>query len=99
VIENDVRARAYAMPMTNPAFPPGPYCFASLLVPDYLLKIIPHVAGTARIRELVRYFCEDVVVKAHGKGRPRWICSLTHSHPSRRCRCSRSFRVSTSRTI
>jgi acetoacetate decarboxylase len=25
--EADVRARAYAMPLTNPAYPPGPYRF------------------------------------------------------------------------
>ena len=33
-------------------------------IPNYLLKIIPDVDGTARICELVRYFCEDVIV--HG---------------------------------
>lgn len=31
--------------------------------PNYLLKIIPHVDGTARICELVRYYLEDVEVK------------------------------------
>ena len=31
--------------------------------PNYLLKIIPHVDGTARICELVEYRLEDVVVK------------------------------------
>ena len=25
--ESDVRARAFAMPLTSPAFPPGPYRF------------------------------------------------------------------------
>lgn len=29
--------------------------FASMLTPNYLLKIIPHVGGSARICELVRY--------------------------------------------
>jgi acetoacetate decarboxylase len=37
---------------------------AGMLAPNYLLKIIPHVDGSARICELVRYFLEDVVVKA-----------------------------------
>ena len=35
----------------------------SLAAPSYLLKIIPHVDGTARICELVRYACADVTVK------------------------------------
>jgi len=42
--------------------------FASLTAPNYLLKIIPHVDGTARICELVRYFCEDVTVKGAWEG-------------------------------
>jgi acetoacetate decarboxylase len=41
---------------------------ASLTAPNYLLKIIPHVDGTPRICELVRYFCEDVVVKGAWQG-------------------------------
>ena len=36
---------------------------AGLLKPNYLLKIIPHVDGSARICELVEYFLEDVSVK------------------------------------
>jgi acetoacetate decarboxylase len=36
---------------------------ASLTAPNYLLKIIPHVDGSLRICELVRYFCEEVTVK------------------------------------
>ena len=39
-----------------------------MLAPNYLLKIIPHVDGTARICELVRYFCEDVTVKGAWEG-------------------------------
>jgi acetoacetate decarboxylase len=42
--------------------------FASLSAPNYLLKIIPHVDGTARICELVRYFCEDITVKGAWEG-------------------------------
>ena len=42
--------------------------FASLAVPNYLLKIVPHVDGSARICELVRYFCEDITVKGAWEG-------------------------------
>ena len=38
------------------------------LAPNFLLKIIPHVDGTARICELVRYFLEDVTVKGAWSG-------------------------------
>jgi acetoacetate decarboxylase len=41
---------------------------ASMLAPNYLLKIIPHVDGSARICELVRYFLEDVNVKGAWSG-------------------------------
>ena len=36
----------------------------SLAVPNYLLKIIPHVDGSPRILELVDYRLEDVVLKS-----------------------------------
>ena len=39
-----------------------------MLAPNYLLKIIPHVDGSARICELVRYFLEDVTVKGAWSG-------------------------------
>lgn len=41
---------------------------ASLTAPNYLLKIIPHVDGTPRICELVRYTCEGVTVKGAWSG-------------------------------
>ena len=41
---------------------------AALCAPNFLLKIVPHVDGTARICELVRYFCEDVTVKGAWSG-------------------------------
>jgi acetoacetate decarboxylase len=41
---------------------------ASMLAPNYLLKISPHVDGSARICELVRYFLEDVTVKGAWSG-------------------------------
>ena len=40
----------------------------SLLSPNFLLKIIPHVDGTPRICELVRYFLEDVTVQGAWTG-------------------------------
>ncbi len=41
---------------------------ASLSAPNFLLKIIPHVDGSPRICELVRYFCEDITVKGAWEG-------------------------------
>ncbi len=41
---------------------------ASLTAPSFLLKIIPHVDGSPRICELVRYRCEDVTVKGAWTG-------------------------------
>ena len=40
----------------------------SLLAPNYLLKLIPHVDCTPRICELVRYFLTDVTVKGAWSG-------------------------------
>jgi acetoacetate decarboxylase len=36
---------------------------ASLKAPSFMLKIIPHVDGTPRICELVRYYLEDITLK------------------------------------
>jgi acetoacetate decarboxylase len=41
---------------------------AALAAPNFLLKIIPHVDGTARICELVEYYLEDVTVKGAWTG-------------------------------
>ena len=41
---------------------------AAIAAPNFLLKIVPHVDGTARICELVRYFCEDVTVRGAWSG-------------------------------
>ena len=41
---------------------------ATLTGANFLLKIVPHVDGTARICELVRYYCEDVTVKGAWSG-------------------------------
>ncbi len=40
----------------------------SLEAPAYLLKIIPHVDGTARVCEIVRYSCKEVEVKGAWEG-------------------------------
>lgn len=41
---------------------------ASLSAPNYLLKIIPHVDGSARICELVEYYLEDINLKGAWTG-------------------------------
>jgi acetoacetate decarboxylase len=41
---------------------------ASMAEPGFLLKVIPHVDGSPRICELVRYFMTDVVVKGGWTG-------------------------------
>ena len=41
---------------------------AALAAPNYLLKIIPHVDGSARICELVRYFTTEVTLKGAWTG-------------------------------
>lgn len=40
----------------------------SMLDPNYMLKIIPHVDGGPRILELVRYYLEDIQVKGAWTG-------------------------------
>jgi acetoacetate decarboxylase len=58
--QSDVRARAFAMPLTNPAFPPGPYRFCNR---EYL--IIAYRTDERRLREVVPdpLRIEDSVVK------------------------------------
>jgi acetoacetate decarboxylase len=59
--EADVKARAFAMPLTSPAFPPGPYRFVDreyLIVtyrtdPDALRAIIP--APLEMVSPIVKY--------------------------------------------
>ncbi len=41
---------------------------ASMETPTWLLKIIPHVDGTARICELVEYYLEDIALKGAWTG-------------------------------
>jgi acetoacetate decarboxylase len=40
----------------------------TLSMPNFLLKIIPHVDGTARICELVEYYLEDITIKGAWTG-------------------------------
>jgi acetoacetate decarboxylase len=46
--ENEVLERAFAMPLTNPAYPPGPYRFVNR---EYL--IITYRTDPARLRAVV----------------------------------------------
>jgi acetoacetate decarboxylase len=62
-----VRVATATMGYKHRALDPAPVR-AAFLSPNYLLKIIPHVDGTARICELVRYFLEDVSVKGAWTG-------------------------------
>jgi len=51
---------------------------ASLLAPNFLLKIIPHVDGTPRICELVEYYMEDVTLKGAWTG-PGALALMPHA--------------------
>jgi len=62
-----VRVATATMGYKHRALEPGPVREA-MLAPGFLLKIIPHVDGTPRICELVRYCLEDVVVKGAWSG-------------------------------
>jgi acetoacetate decarboxylase len=57
---------------------PHDTALAALAAPGYLLKIIPHVDGSLRICELVRYFCEDITVKGAWEG-PASLDLLHHA--------------------
>ncbi|HEY2254099.1 MAG TPA: acetoacetate decarboxylase [Variovorax sp.] len=58
-----VRVAKATMGFKHRALEPGPI-LAGVAQPNFLLKIIPHVDGTARICELVRYHMVDVTL--HG---------------------------------
>jgi acetoacetate decarboxylase len=51
---------------------------ASLATPNWLLKIIPHVDGTARICELVEYYLQDVTLKGAWTG-PAALSLVPHA--------------------
>jgi acetoacetate decarboxylase len=62
-----VRVATATMGYKHRALDLGPVREA-LAAPGFLLKIIPHVDGTPRICELVRYYLEEVVVKGAWTG-------------------------------
>jgi acetoacetate decarboxylase len=47
---------------------PAEAVLAGMQEPSFLLKIIPHVDGTARVCELVRYYLHDIVLKGAWTG-------------------------------
>jgi len=51
---------------------------ASMLEPNFLLKIIPHVDGSARICELVEYHLEDITLKGCWSG-PGALSLMPHA--------------------
>jgi acetoacetate decarboxylase len=51
---------------------------ASLTAPNWLLKIIPHVDGSARICELVEYYLQDVTLKGAWTG-PAALSLMPHA--------------------
>ena len=51
---------------------------ASLLAPNFLLKIMPHVDGTPRICELVEYYLQDVELKGAWTG-PASLTLMSHA--------------------
>lgn len=58
---------------------PAAEVLASLRQPNFLLKIIPHVDGSARICELVEFGLEDIIVKGAWTG-PAALELFHHSH-------------------
>jgi len=71
----------------------------SLSAPNFLLKIIPHVDGSARICELVEYYLENIVLKGAwaGPGALSLSPMLWHQWPN--CRSWRSSRLCTYRFV
>jgi acetoacetate decarboxylase len=51
---------------------------ASLLAPNFLLKIVPHVDGTPRICEIVEYYLTDVALKGAWNG-PAALTLTSHA--------------------
>jgi len=62
-----VRVATATMGFKHRAVAPGPL-LAGIAQPNFLLKIIPHVDGTPRICELVRYHMVDVQLKGAWTG-------------------------------
>jgi len=62
-----VRIATATMGFKHRALPPDGV-LAALALPNFLLKIIPHVDGTPRICELVRYYTTEVTLKGAWSG-------------------------------
>ncbi|MEJ8851330.1 acetoacetate decarboxylase [Variovorax rhizosphaerae] len=62
-----VRVASATMGFKHRAVEPGPL-LAALAQPNFLLKVIPHVDGTPRICELVRYHMVDIDLKGAWTG-------------------------------
>jgi acetoacetate decarboxylase len=63
----DVRVATSTMGYKHRALDPAAVG-AALALPNFLLKIIPHVDGAPRICELVEYYLEDITVKGAWAG-------------------------------
>ena len=63
----DVRVATSTMGYKHRALDPAAVG-AALALPNFLLKIIPHVDGAPRICELVEYYLEDITVKGAWSG-------------------------------
>jgi acetoacetate decarboxylase len=72
----------------------------AMQAPNFMIKIIPHVDGTPRICELVRYYLEGHHAEG-GLERPRGAraCSRMRSPTWRGCRCAKWSPRSTARRI
>ncbi len=62
-----VRVATATMGFKHRTLDSGPI-LASLGLPNFLLKVIPHVDGTPRICELVRYYMTDITLKGAWSG-------------------------------
>ena len=67
--------------------------------PHFLLKIIPHVDGTARVCELVRYYMQDIKMKGAWTAPHRSSWRRMRSRPWPTCPCSKSSKPATSSQI
>ena len=63
----DIRVATGTMGYKHRSFDPAK-ALAAVTGANYLLKIIPHVDCTPRVCELVRYRCQDVVIKGAWEG-------------------------------
>jgi acetoacetate decarboxylase len=72
-----VRVATGTMGYKHRALDPAPV-LESLATPNWLLKILPHVDGTARVCELVEYYLGDVALKGAWTG-PAALSLVPHA--------------------